>query len=99
MFNTLESVSDGYLEFESNEEAILLKLLIHDPYVIDIESQPVAIKNQDTKQKGNPYVPDVWAKFENGHQVIFDVKDQRFFDKLKEDPIKERNWLIQFDGA
>lgn len=87
---TEKNLNDGYIQFESLLEEGLYKLLIHDPHCVDMESQPVKIERKNSKR--TPYIPDAWAKFIDGTQVIFDAKHQDFLDSLKDDLEKKMNW-------
>lgn len=60
---TAKNQSDGFIEFESLTEEGLFLLLDHDPNCINIESQPIKVKNESGK--GTPYVPDAWARFKD----------------------------------
>jgi len=87
---TVKNPSDGFVEFESLTEEGLLLLLDHDPNCIIIESQPVKVQNETNK--GNPYIPDAWARFEGGTECIFDVKHYTFFNSIQNDPKKALKW-------
>ena len=87
---TTKNRSDGFIEFESLTEEGLFLLLDHDPNCTDIESQPVKIENKSGK--GNPYVPDAWARFMDGSECIFDVKHHTFFNSIKKHPEKAMKW-------
>jgi len=63
-----KNLFNGFIEFESLQEKGLFLLLDHDPNFIDKGSQLVKIPNDN--KKGNPYIPDVWAKFNDGQQIF-----------------------------
>lgn len=86
---TTKSRIDGFVEYKSLTEEGLFLLLDHDPNCNDFESQPAKIPNK--AKKGAYYVPDVWAKFTDGRQFLFDVKHATYFEKLARDP-KEAEW-------
>ncbi len=88
---TRKNLVDGFVEFESLLEEGLYQLLDHDPNCIDMESQPLEIPNEN----GNNYTPDVWAKFKDGKQFIFDVKHTEFLESLKDDKEKREKWEIR----
>jgi len=90
---TGKNQSDGFIEYESLTEGGLFVLLMHDPSCTNIESQPIKIEN-DTG-KGNPYIPDVWARFTDGTECIFDVKHHTFFDSIKRNTEKARKWEVR----
>ena len=48
------------------------------------------IKN--INEKGITYYPDVWAKFKDGKQFLFDVKHSSFFEELTDNIEKFNNW-------
>lgn len=87
---TAKNQSDG---FESLTEEGLFLLLDHDPNCINIESQPIKVKNESGK--GTPYVPDAWARFKDGMEYIIDVKHHTFFNSIKRDPKKAKKWELR----
>ena len=87
---TTKSRNDGFVEYESLTEEGLFLLLDHDPNCIDFESQPAKISNK--AKKGGFYVPDAWAKFNDGHQFLFDVKHATYFEKFTKDPKEAELW-------
>jgi hypothetical protein len=94
---TIKNLCDGYVQFESLLEEGLYQLLDHDPNCVDMESQPIKILPKS--KKGNSYVPDTWAKFNDGTQYIFDVKHQSYLESLKEDQEKAKKWDNRYDGV
>lgn len=90
---TDKNLLDECVEFESLTEECLFLLLDHDPNCTNIESQPIEIKNESGK--GNPYVPDAWASFQDGTEVIFDVKHHTFFNSIKHNPEKALKWKVR----
>ena len=85
-----KNVPDGYVEFESLGEESLFLLLDHDPHCMEMESQPAKVPNPN--KAGITYIPDAWAKFQDGTEFVFDVKFHTFFEDLPLDPEKETNW-------
>jgi hypothetical protein len=67
--------------FESLREEGALSQLIHDPNCVKVESQSITIPN--IKINRHPYIPDIYAEFKDGKRYIFDVKDLRFFEEIK----------------
>jgi putative transposase len=59
-----------------------------------MESQPIKIKNE--KGKG-VYIPDAWARFNDGKECIFDVKHHIFFESIKHDAEKAKKWELRKD--
>lgn len=89
---TTKSRIDGFVEYESLTEEGLFLLLDHDPNCNDFESQPAKIPNKT--KKGAYYVPDVWAKFTDERQFLFDVKHATTSRSLQETPRKQNGGII-----
>ncbi len=67
------SKSEGLIQHESNLEKDFIYILKFDPHVISIQDQPVLISYL-LKGKKRKYTPDFLVKYDNGNQVIFEVK-------------------------
>ena len=90
---TPKNLADQFVEFESMIEQRLYILLIHDPHCIDLESQPVEVPNLDPSNP--PFIPDTWAKFDTGVEVIFDVKPESYFESFIQDLDEKSKWELR----
>lgn len=74
------------VEYESTLERDLFYLLDQDPNCHDFQSQPFKFKWKNDKGKEYPFYPDIWTIFEDGTQVIIQVKPKDKLKELEKDP-------------
>ncbi len=74
--------------YESQLERNFLYLLDHDPNCIDLQTQPCQIEYLTKNNKKVKATPDIWAIFQDGTQMLFEVKPATKLKTLE----KDENW-------